>query len=449
MLTFYEILGAPESASFKQIKSAYRVKAMELHPDRNNGSPEAHNKFSQLNNAYDVLSNPIKREEYNQALHLHRVSDEVLHNIHQEDTYDVNPKRPKTSNKKTQKPIEPISTDEFYKSTKRNPRSGSPRKRINNWYVFLILFILIKIGVAVNENSISLKEFLFSNNSKQILNQANNSENDKQLYEIEVKMNEALQENNLDSLQAWLKSCFNLPRKSATCYLYLGQYHERQQSFDFAIDAYKAFLNRAPNSEHSAWAKERITNLQGFSANSDPPEWVKVGRLEVMKKEITNGQFRSCIQAGACEAPSSDYQCEFNTPRKYSHSANCINWSAATRYCRWIGAKLPTQSEWRFIASSGGRNERFPWGNQSPNCSRAVYEGSPRVGDCGYRDPQVGCSLATGHSRQGICDLSGNVSEWVQDGYLCGGHYGVGPTGLGQYCFAGPKWLNIGGRCIR
>lgn len=62
-LGYYQILGVPINASADAIKKAYRQLAMELHPDRNPGS-DTTKRFQQLQNAYDILSNPIKRSLY-------------------------------------------------------------------------------------------------------------------------------------------------------------------------------------------------------------------------------------------------------------------------------------------------------------------------------------------------------------------------------------------------
>ena len=62
---FYKILGVPKSATTKQIKSAYRKLAKELHPDKNKGDPTAESKFQDLGAAYEVLSDKEKREIYN------------------------------------------------------------------------------------------------------------------------------------------------------------------------------------------------------------------------------------------------------------------------------------------------------------------------------------------------------------------------------------------------
>jgi len=65
---FYETLGIQKGSSAADIKSAYRKKAMEWHPDRNK-SPEAEDKFKEINGAYEVLSNPQKKSAYDQFGH--------------------------------------------------------------------------------------------------------------------------------------------------------------------------------------------------------------------------------------------------------------------------------------------------------------------------------------------------------------------------------------------
>ena len=65
----YSILGVARNAGEKDIKSAYRKLAKELHPDRNKDNPKAAERFSEVTRAYDLLSDKDKRSRYDQFGH--------------------------------------------------------------------------------------------------------------------------------------------------------------------------------------------------------------------------------------------------------------------------------------------------------------------------------------------------------------------------------------------
>lgn len=66
---YYEVLGVGKSADEKEIKKAYRKLAMQYHPDRNPDNKEAEEKFKEINEAYEVLSDETKRRNYDQFGH--------------------------------------------------------------------------------------------------------------------------------------------------------------------------------------------------------------------------------------------------------------------------------------------------------------------------------------------------------------------------------------------
>jgi formylglycine-generating enzyme required for sulfatase activity len=151
-------------------------------------------------------------------------------------------------------------------------------------------------------------------------------------------------------------------------------------------------------------------------ADERPIHAVTIANFELLRNEVTVGQYRACVNAGRCDAPETgnNFNWSANAGALENHPINGVSWDNAKQFTEWIGARLPTESEWEYAARSQGQNITYPWGDEAPNCDRLNF------GDCGGNDgveTSRVCTHQAGHSTQGVCDLAGNVWEWLEDNW--------------------------------
>ncbi|MDD5309350.1 MAG: formylglycine-generating enzyme family protein [Deltaproteobacteria bacterium] len=146
-----------------------------------------------------------------------------------------------------------------------------------------------------------------------------------------------------------------------------------------------------------------------------PRHTVEIRTFRMWRTEVTVGQYDACVQAGVCTStPIQDF-CDPTTPDHLDAPRDCVDWNQAAAFCHWVEGRLPSEAEWEFAARSRGRDIAFPWGNEPVTCERAVVD-QGGLG-CGKGDHWPVCSKPFGNSAQGLCDLAGNVWEWVEDTY--------------------------------
>ena len=150
-----------------------------------------------------------------------------------------------------------------------------------------------------------------------------------------------------------------------------------------------------------------------------PPHEVTISRFEIQRHEITVGEYRRCVDAGVCTEPAAGTSLnELNWTSepdvKEDHPVNGVRWFQLMEFAAWVGARLPSEAEWEYAAKSQGREITHPWGEEPPSCALLDYDNET----CGYGTSRV-CSFPDGFTDQGLCDMAGNVFEWVLDQ----GHY--------------------------
>ena len=87
---YYEVLGVDRNADQKTIKKAYRKLAMKYHPDVNKEDPDAEEKFKEISEAYGVLSDESKKQQYDQFGHAGMggfSQEDIFSNINFEDIF--------------------------------------------------------------------------------------------------------------------------------------------------------------------------------------------------------------------------------------------------------------------------------------------------------------------------------------------------------------------------
>ena len=129
------------------------------------------------------------------------------------------------------------------------------------------------------------------------------------------------------------------------------------------------------------------------------------------KYEVTNAQYRQCVEGGGCSPPK-DRQA-FDDPQRAEHPVTSITWTQGRDYCQWRGKRLPTEAEWE-KAARGTDGRRYPWGNSGEVVKIRAKNAELKAGNNGTEP--VGRQPAT-VSPYNAFDLIGSVSEWVKDWY--------------------------------
>ena len=190
----------------------------------------------------------------------------------------------------------------------------------------------------------------------------------------------------------------------------------------------------------------------GFEVGDDPQSsfdpvprrWQRVERsFCVERTEVSVASFRRCVEAGACTAPrafvnatgNSERLCNWDRPDAERHPVNCVTPAQSRAYCAWSAhpggpRRLPRETEWEF-AARGRAGRLYAWGDDASAPRRANLCGAeceafahsidmPAVTAFPeWEDPFAVTApvdaFAEGATPEGALNLTGNVSEWVDD----------------------------------
>jgi formylglycine-generating enzyme required for sulfatase activity len=140
-----------------------------------------------------------------------------------------------------------------------------------------------------------------------------------------------------------------------------------------------------------------------------PMHRVYVSTYWLDQHEVTNRQYRQCMESGGCAAPKD--HAAYEDAARADHPVTNVTWTQARNYCGWRGKRLPTEAEWE-KGARGIDARLYPWGNSDEAVkarsrpSEPTKNGTVPVGTIDFA-----------RSPYGVADLVMNVSEWVNDWY--------------------------------
>jgi formylglycine-generating enzyme required for sulfatase activity len=160
-------------------------------------------------------------------------------------------------------------------------------------------------------------------------------------------------------------------------------------------------------------------------------KWVHMVCLSayaIDRTEVTVEAYQRCVDAGKCRTacsgrdspPDCSPSCNAFVPGKERHPVNCVNYKDAETYCRWNGQRLPTRAEWERAAEivpPEAGTAHCPIHQEYPE----ELERTPRP-ETPWQSHPV-CSDPCSNMGPAICDMAGNLAEWVSDWYWEIGEY--------------------------
>ena len=156
-----------------------------------------------------------------------------------------------------------------------------------------------------------------------------------------------------------------------------------------------------------------------------PAHTVTVKPFLIDRLPVTNAQFAAFLDArGVVDAQGRRYfdwddgdariherDGRFTAdPGQEDHPVVEPSWRGALAYCRWRGARLPSEAEWERTAR-GTSGRTYPWGEVPPDRSRAQF-------GAGWVETAPVTAHPAGATPEGVLDLAGNVHEWTSSLYM-------------------------------
>lgn len=164
-----------------------------------------------------------------------------------------------------------------------------------------------------------------------------------------------------------------------------------------------------------------------------PGAWVSLNNFQIEAQEVSNQQYRWCVDADACSPPANPRSWRRYDEAAYDHHPVVyVSRDQASDYCRFIQRRLPTEAEWEAAARANHdaiySMRTFPHKDSSiPGCKKTTkpYLAYRTTSCTAYDGPLKPDYSPDDRTPEGVRNMASNVAEWVKDDWrvfgACGG----------------------------
>lgn len=221
MINYYSILEVPESATQSEIKAAFKRLAVCFHPDKHSGNPEMEERFKEVNQAYQVLSNPYEKARYDLQMQ-----------YGQSTSYYAPPQPPP-------RPPRPKN----YRPRYKEPEINWKENWIATGYAFAFTFIM----AAIVMTGITIKNYIDEKNLEELLTKRRNLFEEAQgKYRVGQVDDAMITLNSLGNFMEQEQDMETYKEKLLESFIYEAEHHYNRGIYEDAIYYYELIENYAP-----------------------------------------------------------------------------------------------------------------------------------------------------------------------------------------------------------
>ena len=137
-----------------------------------------------------------------------------------------------------------------------------------------------------------------------------------------------------------------------------------------------------------------------------PARSIRVDEFWLDEHEVSNEEYKAFVKQTGHRAPH--HWPKGTMPAEIAKvSVVNVSWEDAAAFAKWAGKRLPTEAEWERACRGDAEGKKYPWGDEKPTAQSARFNT--------VSGPVAGCGFAK--NDYGLCDMAGNVWEWVADWY--------------------------------